>query len=502
MKIFKKILSLAAAAFLLSVSGCDMTYISNSNSPTLEDGSPNPEYGGNGPYLTIAGLPRDTARNNLSDIFLYNMAGKVARCKDYAEILISPSGYSVTAWVPLVYDGNTSERFLESGNFVVTFTANVDVNIQISKTYADLFATYFSSGAALVDLSSDWGFFQGGLLNPSDTSAPIVKSGTSFEMNGAYYKVSSNTIVDPLFSLDISSLVYLYAVPKTGGFSFEYSVSAPAFSAEKKGYYRGDRRALFKLIYLKGYTADFVAKSFISDPWEHFSYFDTVETAAASLTQVYSLSGAGNPAPRTETLPPGAYIVVLSGAGGGDVYNYSAGSGGYLCELLIVRDTAAFTFYSGAGGAGSGERFYKAGGGGSGTFIYSPDGYLAVAGGGGGSGGFSLYGDYYGGAGGSVGPGGSGDGGQAGGGASCGILGNRSGYAYNSSFYALYSEYPYPEDWKNSNGANGYGGNNRGSGSSGGNNRNSLRGGGAGGGSQGSGGGGSLAVYRVSSFPF
>jgi hypothetical protein len=85
------------------------------------------------PYLTIVGLPRDTAKNNFSEVFLYNAAGKVSKCGNYQNIIVTYNADAASASIPLVYNNNATEFFRDSGTFIVTFTINVDVTTQINK---------------------------------------------------------------------------------------------------------------------------------------------------------------------------------------------------------------------------------------------------------------------------------------------------------------------------------------------------------------------------------
>jgi hypothetical protein len=55
------------------------------------------------PYFTIMGLPRNTARGNFSEVFLYNAAGKIAKCAGYQGIILSRNNESAAAMIPLVY---------------------------------------------------------------------------------------------------------------------------------------------------------------------------------------------------------------------------------------------------------------------------------------------------------------------------------------------------------------------------------------------------------------
>jgi hypothetical protein len=382
-------------------------------------------------------------------------------------------------------------------------------------------------------------------------------------MNGAYFTVTANTAVTPVaFELPKTSAVYVYAVSKPGGVQCEYSTNAPTWIAAKKGWYLGERRALYKFVYVKDVVDQYAAKTFIDDPWEKFSTANITLPVMGNLTDpLFELSGALNPAPQTLTLSPGAYVMVLVGGGGGGgggingngSYNYfggAGGAGGLLAEVVTIKDPTTVTIYTGSGGTGAGYITYGylqgcgGGGGGSGSFVYSADGYFGVAGGGGGGGGGSAYqgGGGGGGAGGSVGQGGNGgQGGNAdmfggnmdsplgssggfGGGGTSPLAGNQFGFAGVSpdvyspykgtdGYPALYTVYGIPDEWRNTNGANGQGGNGiqHGSGYAGGyggNNRTATRGGGSPGGTPGlpydgigsaggQGGAGAVAIYKI-----
>jgi hypothetical protein len=517
------------------------------------------------PYLTIIGLPENTAKGNFSEVFLYNAVGKIARCYDYQAIVVTKSQGASVAMVPLAYDGSgEKEYFRDSGDFVVTFTVNIDINIQIVKARADSLAVAFKDGSGELDLSSDYGFFSGSLVNPADTSAPVLKAGTVFEMNGAYEKLTANTGVTAQ-DFPTTRIVYVYAVKSNGVLSFVYSDSAPVWNAAKKGYYLNNRRALYKLVYLKGLEVGYAAKTPVAEPWKNFDRYPLALTTVEGVynkdavfnpladKQVYSLSGASNPAPQTYTASPGWYIVYLNGAGGGGgggttVVTTSAGGnggdGGTVAELVYIAGTTTLSVFTGGGGtegrnsgnnAGSGNGG-GGGGGGSGSFVYHADGYFLCAGGGGGGGGSTSV-KYSngpngggpgggGGAGGSIGSGGGGglpnvtstgsSGSAYGPGATHWGYGGLPGQTTNSSDGGTGGSAAYfdnvLEAWKNTAGANGQGGSaGRTSGhapgspgGAGGNNRDTRRGGGAykGGGAvytAGAGAAGSVTLYKLPS---
>jgi hypothetical protein len=492
------------------------------------------------PYLTIIGLPVNTVKSNFSNVFLYNAAGQIAKCSSYQDIIITANSNSASAMIPLVYYNDPTSYFRDSGQFIVTYTINVDVNTVISKTLADAQVAAFTNGSGSVNLSSDYGYFSGGLVNPTDTSSLVIKKGTVFEMNGAYIQIKANTAVDPI-SIQKTAPVYIYAVQNAGGVTFEYSTTAPTYSSAKHGYYDGTKRALYKCVFINDTIDKFVAKTFIDDNWTHFDHYTVDNYALGGNSQVSALSGSGNPAATTVTLQPGGYVFILSGAGGGggggidgsgsyDRTGGVGGKGGFISELVILTQTTTFTIYTGQGGNGSDYISYGnfqgagAGGGGSGTFVYSSQGYLLCAGGGGGGGGGGANdgGGGGGGAGGAISSGGkggkggddreydwgwktyTGSAGGSGGGSvySLTSIATSSGFAGSGSpgddegenggngTATATSSYNAPQDWMNTNGANGQGGNgstygNGTLGGTGGNNRNSTRSGGASGGAAG-----------------
>jgi uncharacterized protein YhfF len=516
-------------------------------------------------YLTIANLPYNTANNCFSKIAVHNSNGKVATCTNYENIVITGTGAASTASIPLVYIDDLTEPFRNTGSFIVEFTCYIDVYTQIIFTPEMALVADFVDGAGSVDLSGFYGYFNGALVNADTSLAPLVQAGTEFEMNGSFYTIE-NTAAVATAPLTQTGLAYLYAVPKPGSVEFECLAAPPVYNAFKNGYYLGNKRALYKLVFIRDAGTNlYAAKTRIDDSFTQFAYTAVSSYALPFVAdrEVYTLSG--NHDPQTLPLSPGGYIVVLRGAGGGggggvDGRESRGGSGGYggaggfLTELVTLSDEATFTLYTGAGGGGSGYITYGwyqgagAGGGGAGSFLYSPDGYFAVAGGGGGGSGAAAQdgGSGGGGGGGSVGNGGAGgaggndleynsydavwvlypgSSGGSGGGKSYHLNGTNWGYAGSGGQgdddgdnggrggSAAYTVYDFPNQWLNTNGANGQGANGRlaGSGSSGGaggNNRNAARGGGASGGAGGdvvdgggsaggSGGAGSITIYQV-----
>jgi len=308
------------------------------------------------PFLTVKSLPRHAVRQNFSNVFLYNTAGKVAQCANVNDIIVSRDALSATAYIPLVYSSDTSEYFYDSGYFIVSLTVTVDALSQIIINQSDNFLLQFVNGSGACDLSDRFGFFSGGLANESNTAAPIVAKDTTFEMNGTYFKLKNNTPVKNS-PPSASSVVYVYASQNYTEAEFEYSTVAPTYVSSRKAYYSGDKRCLWKLIYFKDTPDIYAAKTYIEKDLlpTGLARYPISNRSFAVGTSVYSLSGASNPAPATVTLQPGAYVFIAIGAGGGPGGSGGGGgAGGSACELVLLGEATAFTAFAGSGGGAGG----------------------------------------------------------------------------------------------------------------------------------------------------
>jgi hypothetical protein len=547
-------------AVMALMSGCDMTMLEKPFTPEpveepitpppppVEEPVEEPEepeepidpgYDTSVPYLTVVNLPANAQKSHFSNVFVYDGLGTAAaKCADYNQILITAgSDDYVTARIPLAYNGGG--LFRDYGNFITSFSFSIN-NKENSCSVA------FTYGSGTFDFLKDApspverGFFSGGLNNPSDTAAPVIKSGTVFEMNGNCYTVNSNTAVTAS-SFSNTCTVFVYAKLVFNQIEFVYSTAPPLYDSYRKGYYNGLERALYKFVFIRDSSNKYFAKTFINYGWSHFrrQTVDSNALASQNLLQVYYLSGAGNPQPHAFTLPAGVYLFTLNGADGGEGVEktggarMNGGSGGRISEVVFLLQNTSFTFFTGASGQrsratqsqSSGQTYIhnSGAGGGSGSFAFSSDGYFLCAGGGGGATGRIVrQGDYNssyyidGGAGGSIGGGGSGADTDnflyiAGSPSAGGIGGGRyegasalAGYPYSLGFNgnspysnsytrngspAAYFSFSAPNNWLNTNNANGKGGDSTGAAQSGGNNRNSTRGGNSG--------DGSVSVHRI-----
>jgi hypothetical protein len=389
----------------------------------------------NVPYLSIIGLPVNTTNKHFSNVSVYNKTGSVASCGNINNIAIVKYPTHSTALIPLSYRGN--DYFRDTGVFIITFTVNIDALTQISYSREDSLMLNFFNGSASFDYLTALGFFSGELVNPNDLEPPVIKNGSSFDVNGSIYRASDDIVIDS-FITSYNCVTYLYAYRVENEVFFEYSSVTPVFNSSKKGYYNGNKRALWKMLLLTVPPANpldspqnfFLFKKYIYDEWSHLDYFvinnQFLINSLKGTAPVYSLSGENNPTPASVTLEPGIYMVSLTGAGGGSSYyhnvnsvvinpdlnnkyyilnsfttypnnrsrsnnvfspdNYlplaeavQGGDGGTVTEILVVTSATTFTSFTGSGGTSSSKSNQE-----------NDPPLLSSGGGGGGSGAF-LY---------------------------------------------------------------------------------------------------------------
>jgi len=308
------------------------------------------------PYLAIKGFPLNATKQQISNVSVYNLAGSVAGCSEYKDIVTVREADFLTFLVPLSYsDGG---YFQDSGRFAVSFTVNVDVDIQIVYERGDNLILPFVNGSSEFDINSYYGFFDASLTNMNDSSRPVVKSGSSFDVNGNRCKITGNVTVTAL-APNSSCVAYLYAYFFDSEVYFEFSVTAPVYNPKKRGWYNGTRRALWKMVYIAS-SSQFLYKTYIEDNFPQFGAFtlniasDYSQLTAAPKPVVKSIDGSSNPASDTFTLDPGVYVVQLKGAGGGAGRNYNGtsagGSGGLAREIFTLNSKTSFTAFTGSGG--------------------------------------------------------------------------------------------------------------------------------------------------------
>jgi hypothetical protein len=160
-----------------------------------------------------------------------------------------------------------------------------------------------------------------GINNMQNSAAPSIQNGSIFELNGALYKTTGDEGVGGNLG---NGMCYVYAVPKAGGASFQYSVTAPAWNTPKGGWYNGNNRAILRFEYASGaYNNKVMMDGFnydaILEALKKMAGFD-IPPDSAARTLVYSKTTEGE---ASVTLGEGIYEVRMRGGKGG-----AGGSGG------------------------------------------------------------------------------------------------------------------------------------------------------------------------------
>jgi len=307
------------------------------------------------PYLTLKGLPLNTTKQHVSNVNVYNLAGSVAACADTKNIVVSKNNDSLTFLIPLTSAAGGG-YFQYTGRFAIEFTINVDYETQISYSQSDKVILSFVNGSAEFDINSFFGFFEASLTNANDSNKPIIRAGSSFDVNGKRWTIKSDYQVNA-FSPNSSCLLYLYAYNTDDEVIFEFSPTAPSYKPNRKSWYNGNKRALWKMVYIN--PSQFLFKTYIENDFPQLgittlAYSDYSQIISAKPVHK-SINGAVNPAPETITLSPGVYAIELVGAGGGAGRNYdgtanTGGSGGVVRELISLNSNTSFTAFTGSAG--------------------------------------------------------------------------------------------------------------------------------------------------------
>jgi hypothetical protein len=424
-----------------------------------------PEHEDDPHNLVLYNLPANTIAANITNVKIYNTQGEIAKCADYSAITVKNS----QAIIPLAntVDGTP---FVMDGFFYLELSVYVDALNQYTLTREKNSLCEFYNGNGSFDIKavSPPGYFSGGLLNETDTKAPVLKAGTAFEINGGFVKLQDNLSFAALERDDAAlKIVYLYAY-ETGqnletnyygiraqgtyqNIEFMYSTDDPVYIAKKAAYYNGNARALFKFLYVRETSASadrYLFKTYADYDFPAFKI--VVPSPGGDLLKTYSGEDDKPPAPLN--IQSGIYCFELAGAGGGGgtgafgeetltftsynssgavsyststTFNYRGGrggAGGKIIEVVHFNSAKTLEVFTGSGGKGA----YRCrntrdihsygggsggGGGGSGSYILTDEYLLCAGGGGGGGGSFSFSAGGAGGAGGSIGPGGGGGGG-------------------------------------------------------------------------------------------
>jgi len=323
------------------------------------------------PLLTIKGLPSNATARQISNVNVYNLAGSVASCANYNDVVVVKENDLSTFLVPL--SSAHGGFFLDSGRFAISFTVNVDFETQISYSKNDNVVLYFSDGCAEFDIASYFGHFDVVLDDMDGSESPVIKAGSSFDVNGNRCVITNDLEVSALLP-NYSCVLFLYAYRLDSQVFYEFSATAPSYNASRVGWYDGPKRALLKMVYLYNTVVpQFLFKTFAHNNFPQFGkYTFDYSTSASSassnadFSQITSsipvstyIDGSNNPPPQTVTLEPGVYVVELKGAGGGMGGNgANGGYGGSVREILTLNSSTSFTAFTGAaGGNGAVDTF-------------------------------------------------------------------------------------------------------------------------------------------------
>jgi hypothetical protein len=314
------------------------------------------------PYLTIKELPLNATKYHLSNVDISNLAESVAGCSNYKNIIVLKDKDFLTFLIPL--SSSNGGYFQDSGRFAVTFTFNIDIDTQFIYEKKDNLILPFTNGSAEFSILSFYGAFEASLLNPNDTTKPVIKAGSLFDINGNRITVQSNTQIDTL-TPNSSCFMYLYAYVADSDVFYEFSTTAPTYNSKRRGWYNGARRALWKMIYIKS-SNSFILKTSMKegeDAFPHFGMHGLSITDHADYNQltesklkVKVIYGGSNPPAQTISLDPGVYVIELVGAAGGigRAFNGTGGAGGHggcVREILTLNSKTDFTAFTGSAGA-------------------------------------------------------------------------------------------------------------------------------------------------------
>jgi hypothetical protein len=381
-----------------------------------------------GATLKVINLPENTD----TDSFALVSVGGIARCAKTDDILIKPEERE--AQIPLVV--NDGKEFDKSGTYYIAMRLIVDSLSSVEVTAADYLMVEFTNGYGVLDMVNVYnnmlpGYLNGHLTNEGNYYEPRVASGAMFELLGNYFRVVDDEPIKTTAILQsmMDGIVYVYAVPNekfviNAGIlhytdseyaDFRYAKNEPVYNAERKGWYNGNNRALWKFLKIGN---EYRFKVRVGEDFP----FDYAVTNTVTGTLRHSFSGDIYPA--EITLEPGFYIFEVAGASGGgggvldaatpctdyeghyyrnisssDFTATAGGAGGKIIELINVKKSRKFWAYTGKrgrdgrtygeGGWGQVDTVgMVAGGGGSGSYISdsvgASKGYFLSAGGGGG----------------------------------------------------------------------------------------------------------------------
>jgi hypothetical protein len=161
------------------------------------------------------------------------------------------------------------------------------------------------------------GFMVVEIADMDGVGAPVVKAGSRFEINGAFYKATADETPG---GAPASGMNYVYAIPNSSGASIQYSATAPVFSAAKGGWYNGDNnRAVLRFLYDNGayYNKEILDSRQGNKSMSGSAIQQKKILSGVVGTLIRTITPTSTLATRHFRLEPGTYCFDVAGAGGG-----------------------------------------------------------------------------------------------------------------------------------------------------------------------------------------
>jgi hypothetical protein len=142
----------ALTRFKVSVSDCVIVSFTNGNGFLNINDLPL-TAGADHRFLTVLNLPSNFSSRNISGVYVYNQAGRVAECQDYDLLDVASDNNSCFVRIPLCYSGSKSS-FLETGNYFVALDINIDADTRFRVTLDDRVPVSFTAGNGSLDINN------------------------------------------------------------------------------------------------------------------------------------------------------------------------------------------------------------------------------------------------------------------------------------------------------------------------------------------------------------
>jgi hypothetical protein len=216
-----------------------------------------------------------------------------------------------------------------------------------------LFRTTFQGG----------GFLQVRLTNMELTDVSSIAQGSRIEVNGSFYRVASDELINDTYNMADNQWVFVYANVLPAGLLFEYRNQMPVYDVVKCGWYLGTDRCIAKMY--KYDVRTYYGKRILTDQDSMYKDFFPILPPISAVTT--NRLSAGSNTGSFLTIPPGIYRFVLRGGTAG-----RGGRGGYRDEnapapnspesrdeVFVVYEDTEIELRIGYGGSDGGNGEYK-----------------------------------------------------------------------------------------------------------------------------------------------